>query len=161
LIDVASALFAGVVAGGVAAIACAVGRSRGLLADSEMMMETALVSRSASLAWLAGATMSVAVSGFVGVAYAVGFEYAIFRTGFGAGVLLAVVHTVISGLALAALPAVHPGIRSLQWPAPGVFKSNLGTLDTSVFVLVHLLFGAIVGVLYHPSTVKLGLATGP
>jgi hypothetical protein len=159
--DVVGASCAGIVSGGVVAIVLALGRTRGLLANSEMMMGTAVVSRSATLAWLAGAAMSVAVSGLSGVCYAVGFEYVTYRTGIGAGILLAVVHTVISGLALAVLPAMHPGMRSLQSPAPGVFKSNLGARDVSAFVLLHLLFGAIVGVLYHPSTASLALGAGP
>jgi hypothetical protein len=148
-IDFASASFAGIVAGAVVAILWIAGRSRGLLTDSEMMMGSALVSRSQSLVWLAGAGMSVAISGLMGVAYALGFEYVTRQTGLGAAVLLAVVHTVASGLALAALPAVHPLMRCLMSPAPGVFKSNLGVPDASAFVLLHLLFGAIVGVLYR------------
>jgi hypothetical protein len=159
LADIASASYAGVVAGAVIAILWTVGRTRGLLANSEMMMGTILVSRSASHAWLAGAGMSVAASGLAGVAYALGFEYVTRRTGIGAGALLALLHTVMSGLALAALPAVHPQMRQLIAPPPGIFKSNLGTLDAGAFVLFRVIFGALVGYLYHPMTMSIQQAS--
>jgi hypothetical protein len=147
--DAASASFAGVVAGSVVAIAFVVGRSRGLSADTEMMLGTLVVARSPSVAWLVGAAMSIVTSGCVGLLYAIGFEYVTKGSGIVAGVGLAVVHTVISGLGLALLPVVHPLMRIDVSAKPGVFKRHLGLPDMSAFVVLHLLFGALVGSLYR------------
>jgi hypothetical protein len=158
MIDFANALYAGVVAGSVIAILFAIGRSGGLAAHSELMLGT-LVVRSPTLAWLTGATMCVVTFGFVGILYATGFQYLTRRTGLAAGVGLAIVHTLISGLALAALPAVHPLMRARISSEPGIFKSNLGTLDACAFVALHLLYGALVGLLYDPNVRSLWVAS--
>jgi hypothetical protein len=150
VIDFAHASFAGVVAGSVIAILFAIGRSGGLAAHSELMLGT-LVVRSPSLAWLTGATMCIVTFGVVGVFYATGFEYVTLRAGFVAGAGLAIVHTLISGLALAVLPIVHPLMRARISNEPGIFKSNLGTFDVCAFVALHLLYGALVGLLYDPN----------
>jgi hypothetical protein len=151
MIDLANASYAGIVAGGVMAMLFVVGRAGGLLANSEMMLGTLLVGRSPALAWATGAGISIATSGLVGLLYAVGFEHVIHGTGLVAGVGLAAVHTTISGLALAALPLVHPLKKIQLFSKPGIFKSNLGRLDAGAFVLFHLLFGAVVGLLYEPA----------
>ena len=122
--DLASASYAGIVAGGVIAIFCAVGRSGGLIANSEMMLGTIVVGGSPALAWVTGAAMSVATYGLVGVLYAIGFEFVTHRAGILPGLGLAVVHTMTSGLALAVLPAVHPLMRNQMSPRPGIFTSS-------------------------------------
>jgi hypothetical protein len=152
MIDLANASYAGIVAGGVMAMLFVVGRAGGLVANSEMMLGTILVGRSPALAWATGAGISIATSILVGLMYAVGFEHVIHTTGPLAGIGLAAVHTTVSGLALAVLPRVHPLMKIQLFSKPGIFKSNLGVRDASAFVLLHLVFGAIVGLLYDPAT---------
>ena len=151
MIDLANASYAGIVAGGVMAMLFVVGRAGGLLSNSEMMLGTILVGRSTSLAWATGAGISIATSCLVGPMYAVGFEHVIHASGPVAGVGLGAVHAAVSGLALAALPFVHPLMKIQLFSKPGIFKSNLGALDASAFVLLHLLYGTIVGLLYDPA----------
>jgi hypothetical protein len=152
MIDVANGSYAGIVAGGIVAILFVVGRAGGLVANSEMMLGTIFVGRSPVLTWATGAGVSIATSAVVGLLYAIGFEHLIHTTGLVAGIGLAAIHTIISGLALAALPLVHPLMKIQLWNKPGIFKSNLGLLDAGAFVLLHLLFGAIVGLLYDPAS---------
>jgi len=70
------------------------------------------------------------------------------RTGWSVGVSIAVVHSVLSGLALPLIGAMHPLVRTGRMPSPGLFASSLGTTGVTVFVALHLLFGAIVGKYY-------------
>jgi hypothetical protein len=153
MIDAANATYAGVVAGGLVAIAFAFGRTAGLRANSELMLGTFLVGSSTSAAWLTGASISVLVSAGVGLAYAAGFEYVLGGAGLGAGMVLAVVHTAVSGFALAAMPAVHPAMRMRLAFEPGVFKTNYGPLDAGAFVVLHLGYGALFGAIYSPMAV--------
>jgi hypothetical protein len=150
VIDFANASYSGVVAGSAIAIAFIIGRAGGLNANSELMLGTIVVGRSAALAWLTGAGISVITFGAVGLLYAAGFEYVTHTAGLVAGVGLAIAHTVISGLSLAMLPAVHPSMRMRMALEPGIFKSNYGALDTNAFVLLHLIYGALFGVIYSP-----------
>jgi hypothetical protein len=62
-------------------------------------------------------------------------------------VFVAFAHIGLSGVALLALPAIHPLIPDVL-PAPGPMMLSLGWLDFVSFVALHLLFGAIVGGFY-------------
>lgn len=64
------------------------------------------------------------------------------------GLLFGVVHAAASGMALGMMPAVHPLIRSRQMAAPGVLAMRLGAATSMGFVVLHLLFGAVVAVVY-------------
>jgi len=48
------------------------------------------------------------------------------------------------------MPAVHPLIPEIM-PAPGAFTANLGTMGIAAFVILHPLYGAIVGAMYGPA----------
>jgi hypothetical protein len=150
VIDAANASYSGIVVGSTVAIVFALGRVVGLQANSELMLGTLVVGRSATLAWLTGAAISVVTFAVVGLLYAAGFEYLTRGAGPVAGAGLALVHTAVSGVALAAMPAVHPSIRAQMALEPGIFKRNYGALDTSAFVLLHLAFGALFGAVYSP-----------
>jgi hypothetical protein len=151
VIDFASASYSGVVAGSAIAAALVVGRAAGLSANSELMLGTLVVWRSTALAWVAGAGISAVTFGVVGLLYAAGFEYVTGGAGPGPGLALAVAHTVVSGLSLAVLPAVHPSMRMRTALEPGIFKSNYGAPDAGAFVVRHLLYGALFGALYSPA----------
>ena len=154
MVDAANASYSGIVAGSLIAIVFALGRAAGLRANSELMLGTFLVGGSASLAWVTGAAMSVLISAAVGLAYAAGFEYLLSGSGLAAGIVLAVLHTAVSGLLLAAIPAVHPAMRMRVALEPGVFKTNYGPLDASAFVVLHLGYGALFGAIYCPTAIS-------
>lgn len=49
------------------------------------------------------------------------------------------------------VPAMHPEIPDRQ-PAPGMFVKNDGALDATGFLMSHLVYGLVVGVVYGMST---------
>ena len=64
------------------------------------------------------------------------------------GLLFGLVHWAAAGLALGMLPLVHPRIASGEVPAPGFFALRFPPMTAAGFLMLHLLFGLIVGVLY-------------
>ncbi len=63
------------------------------------------------------------------------------------GLVGGAVHWVIAGVFLAMVPAMHPEIPE-QRPAPGAFAKNFGAPDVPAFLMGHLLYGLVVGILY-------------
>ncbi len=64
------------------------------------------------------------------------------------GLLFGLVHWVGVGMALGMLPLVHPRIRDRQIAAPGFYALKFPPMTAIGFLMLHLLFGVIVGVLY-------------
>jgi hypothetical protein len=97
--------------------------------------------------WGLGFLIHLIAGGLFGIVYGFLME-SLRRTGWSVGVGIAVVHTVLSGLAMPLIGAMHPLVRTGQMPAPGMFASALGGTGVVLFIALHLLFGAIVGKYY-------------
>lgn len=63
------------------------------------------------------------------------------------GLLGGAIHWVIAGVFLAMVPAMHPEMPERVTP-PGAFAKNFGAPDVPIFLVGHLLYGAVVAVLY-------------
>ncbi len=64
------------------------------------------------------------------------------------GLLFGVVHWAIVGMALGMLPLMHPRIRSGEIDAPGFYALGYPPMTAMGFLMLHLVYGVIVGVLY-------------
>ncbi len=63
------------------------------------------------------------------------------------GAVGGVVHYLIAGLVVGALPAVHPEIPE-RIPPQGAYYKKYGALDVVSFMTGHLTFGVLVGIFY-------------
>ncbi len=63
------------------------------------------------------------------------------------GLLGGAIHWVFAGLFMAILPAMHLEIPE-QRSAPGLFVTNFSLPDVLTFLIGHLLYGLVVGILY-------------
>jgi len=70
------------------------------------------------------------------------------RSGWRAGLVIGGAHAILAGMILPLLGATHPLVRAGSLPSPGPFGSGMGGASTAIFILLHLLFGAIVGRAY-------------
>ncbi len=141
------AILAGAIGGVVMTALAWTARQLGMDLNAEMMLGTMLVSPPGGAAWLVGFVMHMMLSVLIALIYAWGFERVTHRAGVGIGLAFALVHVVIGGMVMAMIPAVHPMIPE-QMPAPGAFLMNMGAAFTALFVVEHLLFGAVVGGMY-------------
>lgn len=64
------------------------------------------------------------------------------------GLLFGLVHAIVTGMGLGMMPAMHPLIRAGRMEAPGVMATKLGRSTAMGFVMLHLIFGALVAVIY-------------
>lgn len=108
------------------------------------------------IAWIVGLLMHLMISGLIALAYAWAFENVMHKAGAATGALVSLAHIVIAGVFMGAiLPVMHPLVPE-QMGGPGYFMANLGAMGIMAFVLLHLMFGAIVGAMYgpvlHPTT---------
>ncbi len=64
------------------------------------------------------------------------------------GLLFGLVHWAVVGMALGMMPLMHRGIQRGEVEAPGFYAINLGPVTAMGFLMLHLLFGLLVGVIY-------------
>ena len=124
-------------------------RQLGIDMNAEMMLGTMFVSPAGSTAWLAGFAVHMMISVLIALIYAWGFEHVTHRSGVGIGLAFAVVHVIIAGMVMGMIPAMHPMIPEMM-PAPGAFLANMGGTFVALFIVEHLLYGAVVGAMYGP-----------
>lgn len=107
-----------------------------------------------------GLVMHLTICGLCAHLYAIVFEHLAHRAGALTGAIASIVHAMIAGLVIGALPAIHPQMPEVL-ASPGPFLSHFGDLAVAMFVIAHALFGAIVGTIYgrvlHPGDASLAL----
>ncbi len=64
------------------------------------------------------------------------------------GLLFGAVHWVIVGMALGMMPMMHAGIKKGIIAAPGAFALGYPMMTVGGFLMLHLLFGVLVGLVY-------------
>lgn len=146
------AFFAGVVAGAVMSILMAAGRMLAIPLDLEMTLGT-LFGLAPGLAstWMVGFVTHLVIAGVFGVIYAVCFENLMERADWSIGAAFGFVHVIIAGMLAGLMPFIHP-LMPDPMPEPGLFATNLGAGAALLFIVQHLVFGALVGGLYAMET---------
>jgi hypothetical protein len=144
------AFSAGIVGGLVMTIIMALVRATMMpQANPEMMLGTMTGSKPGMATWIMGLLIHLILSGVIALIYALGFEYVTHRSGVLIGLGFAVIHIIIGGIVMGMMPMMHPMIPE-QMPAPGAFMSGMGAMGAGLFVMEHLIYGAIVGAMYVP-----------
>lgn len=144
------AILAGLLGAAVISLVAFVSRAFGFPFGFEMVLGSWVLAEAGYLAWVIGLGIHLAIGGFFGIVYAALFRW-LRVTGGGAGVVIAVVHLMIAGFVLAAIPPLHPIVPEGLEP-PGYFMSGDGPLGVALFVALHLVFGAVVGATYRRTT---------
>lgn len=65
------------------------------------------------------------------------------------GILFGLGHAVITGMAFGMMPTMHKGIKDGIVDAPGFMTLSYPQATTLGFVMVHVIFGVLVGVFYE------------
>jgi hypothetical protein len=142
------AFFAGL-AGGAAMSLLMLGlRAAGLLpVNLEMLLGTMLGAEQNQNTWLIGLGIHLMISGLIALIYAAGFEYVTHYAGWRVGAGFGLIHALIGGVVMGAMPALHPLVPEAM-AAPGPFLSHFGPLGVAAFFATHVVYGAIVGAIY-------------
>lgn len=65
------------------------------------------------------------------------------------GILFGLVHAVIAGIGFGMMPIMHKGIKDGVVDAPGFMTLNLPMATVAGFVMVHVIYGVLVGAFYE------------
>ncbi len=149
--EIGSAIVAGLVGGGVMVVLLYAGIA---MMPRQMRMNLLLLlggmmGLTGGAAYVLGLMIHGVMSAVFGVVHAGVFAAGDIEDGVLAwGLLFGLAHAVAAGVALGMLPAVHPLIRARRMEAPGVLALRLGGPTAMGFVVLHLVFGALVALIY-------------
>ena len=105
------------------------------------------------MAYVIGAMVHAGMSVLFALAHVALFDALDLNSSLAAwGLLFGLVHWVIVGMALGMMPAMHRGIRSGQVEAPGAYAMGYPPMTTMGFLMLHLLYGVLVGAFYTAFT---------
>ena len=65
------------------------------------------------------------------------------------GILFGLVHWLMAGMGMGMVGSVHPMMRSGEMQAPGVLVKNFPSMTVAGFLMMHVMYGLLVGVLYE------------
>jgi hypothetical protein len=83
------------------------------------------------------------------IIYAVLFTVLALAGGWLWGLIFGAVHGVFAGLVMGMMPMVHPRMgQGKELPSPGLFAKNISPLAPMGLIMLHLVYGAIVGAIY-------------
>ncbi|MFW6154194.1 MAG: hypothetical protein ACOC95_03160 [Planctomycetota bacterium] len=139
---------AGVFGGLTLTVLLTLARLVGMTGMNLSMMMGAMFTQQFSVAtWLLGFLVHLVVSGLIGIVYAWIFKLW-GPANWWHGLVIAIPHTLIAGLFLLAVPAINPAVPELL-PAPGFMGAAYGAPSVVGFIILHLVYGTLVGVIYH------------
>lgn len=96
--------------------------------------------------WAMGFLMHLGIGAITALLYAAAFEFAVQRSGILVGGGFGVAHGMMAGLFMSGIPAMNP-LGPPTSTYPGAFLSNVA-FGPILFLLVHFVFGAVVGLAY-------------
>lgn len=144
------AFVAGVLAGVLVSAVTALARALGVPLAFELVLGTILGHAPGLATWLAGLALHLLLAGAIALAYGWAFETLSGRADWRVGLAFGLVQAIVAGVALWALPAVHPLVGE-RVPSPGPFLSRLGAAGVLLHFGLHAMYGAVVGALYGPT----------
>ena len=127
----------------------AMGRAMGMSAASLEMMLGTMVLQPGTGAFALGMMMHLIISGLIALVYAWAFEHVTHRANALIGAGFGVIHGVIGGMVMGMVPMMHPLIPEMM-PAPGAFMSSTGMMGVVAEIVLHIIYGAVVGAVYRP-----------
>ena len=124
------AFWAGVVGGAAMSAIMVMARLMGMPVKLELMLGTMIGLAPGPAARIVGFLMHLVISGLIALLYAVVFEKVTHRADWKIGAAFSIIHTLIGGMAMGMVPAMHPLVAE-QLPAPGAFMANLGAMGVA------------------------------
>jgi uncharacterized membrane protein YagU involved in acid resistance len=142
------AVFAGLVGGLVMSMLDWMMKPMGMRMDPHHMWGTMMKLRGGA-GYTMGLVVHLVLSAAIALLYALFFDIVGAEQNLWAwGLLGGVIHWAIAGgMVMPMVPAMHPEIPERE-PAPGMFVKNYGGLDAMGFLMSHLLYGLVVGIIY-------------
>jgi uncharacterized membrane protein YagU involved in acid resistance len=147
--DWGSAIVAGVIATAVMTIVMYLGKAMGMPMDMPRMLGLMFVGPESGAVTLIGLVVHVMMGVIFAIIYVLLFNLFHIAPSWQWGALFGAVLGVLAGLAFGMMPALHPRMgNGDELPAPGMFGHNLGAMVPIAIVVLHVIFGVVVGGVY-------------
>lgn len=134
----------GVMGALVMTLAMGIGRVFHVPVNLEALLGSLLTGKLSFGTWCLGLALHLGIGAGLGMVYAFVLEAAFRRSSWALGVAVSVPHLVLAGVGLGLIAAIHPLLPDALVD-PGMFMMDLGPPAFAGFVILHLVFGAIVG----------------
>lgn len=144
------ALIAGLAGALAMSAVMAVFRWAGVNTDLEAILGSLITPSPGAMRWLTGFAMHLAIGSMIAWFYAAGFEFAVQSAGIFVGGGLGLSHGLLAGLCMSGIAAMNPYGGSIH-SSTGAFFLNISSsvlVGPALFMLLHVLFGAVVGAIY-------------
>lgn len=142
--DMGRTYLAGVTGAAAMIAAARLARGAGIRVDMEMLMGTACGLRPGARARALGQVAQLLTGGILACGYRYGFDRLRLPMSPLTGAVAGVAHGAVAGTSLALAPMVHPHIPE-RVDAPGAFMLREGKREAVLFMMLHVLFGAVIG----------------
>lgn len=151
MIDWSLALWAGVLGGLAMTFLMTLGRMMGMVEANMAMYQGCIITRKDGGAgtWMAGLMMHLVLSVLIAVLYAFAFEEIWGRASWWLGAINAVVHWILGGMVLPMMDRMNPCVKDGRIKGFGAYGKSYGGMMVAGFLMGHLVYGAIVGVIYR------------
>ncbi len=151
------AFLAGALGGLIVMLLLAVARLVNLTSLDLAMIVGSMFTQNVSVGtWILGFVLNLIVTGLIGMLYGLILSRVWGPADWWHGLVIAIPHLILGGLFLGLLPGFHPVVPE-RIADPGYFGADYGAWTVILFILSHLVYGVIVGAVYHGKLV----ATGP
>lgn len=115
-----------------------------------MYMMGTMMSRSTMPIYVMGAMMHFGLGIAFGLAHTALYSAFELESGLVVwGILFGLVHWMIAGTGMGMLGSTHPRMRTGEVFAPGLFLRNFPQMTVMGFMMLHMVYGLVVGALYE------------
>ena len=153
--DGGSAVAAGIIAGAIMAAVLYMGIAmmpRQMKMNLFQLLGTMMLKKG-PMAYVMGAMVHAGMSTAFALVHAALFDAFDLTSSLAAwGLLFGLVHWAIVGMGLGMMPLMHRGIRQGVVDAPGAYAKNYPAMTIMGFLMLHLLYGVLVGAFYTAFT---------
>jgi hypothetical protein len=115
-----------------------------VMPELQELAATAVSDRGSTVGAALGFAAQLVNGGLFAQVYDAAFDRLSLQPGLVTGAGIGLVHGTLAGMALGAVPAVHPRVPEQQ-PDPGAFLHRLGGSAAATLLALHVLYGALVG----------------
>lgn len=143
------AFIAGVIGGLVMGVIMMIAHSTGMTPMNMPIYQGSMITgETTPTSWMLGMFMHLMISGLIGIVYAAGFVYLAKRADWVVGAGFGVIHWLVAGVFFGMMGMMHSLMQTGELAKPGMFAVNFGLISIVAVLVLHVLYGAIVGAIY-------------
>ncbi len=153
--NVGTAVLAGLIATLVMTLMMYLANGMGMVKMDMPLMLGTIVAEPGGTARLIGLGIHLVMGVIFALIYAAVWSGTGIAPSAGTGLLFGAVHGIAAGVMMGAIPVMHPRMSATASPggktvlSPGMFALNYGVMGAAGVIMLHLVYGLVVGLVYR------------